>query len=231
MVLLVFAFIILAITYQNYFIKMKKNESDLLLRTALKVERQERQRISADMHDSLLSDLSAVKVYLAIVKKNGIEDCYEEIKQGVDQAIESARQISSKLIPPLLESQGLIASLKDYFQKLSLKTNIAFSVFDNDYLNISMSKKYEIFRILQEMATNMLKHGKPSKCEITLKTLNTDLEIHIIDDGVSYDFDQSLKLSTGFGLKNITSRLKILDGFIKKQESKSGNYYIIYIKI
>lgn len=231
MVLLVFAFVILAITYQNFFIRMKKKESDLLLKTALKVERQERQRIAADIHDGLLSDLSAVNVYLTIVKKNGIEDCYDDIKEGVDQAIESARQISSKLIPPLLESHGLIISLENYFQKLSLKTNIDFLVLHNDYLNIPISKKYEVFRILQEISTNMVKHGKPTKCQISLNTLNANLEIHVIDDGLMFDFNDSLKQSSGSGLKNIASRLKILDGTIKKQEAVSGNYYILYIKI
>ena len=231
MVLLALAFIIITLSYQNRFFKMKKNESDLLLKTSLDIERTERQRLAADMHDSLLSDLNAVKVYLAIVKREGIENCYEEIKDGVDQAIESARHISYNLMPPLLESQGLIATLKDYFKKLTVKTNISFSVVDENYLKIPLQQKYELFRILQEITTNMVKHGKPSKCQILFNTSNDTLAIHITDDGLPFDFHKCIQLSTGSGLKNITSRLQLLEAVLQRIEKQSENHYVIFLKI
>ena len=231
MVSLVLAFVIIALTYQNRFFKMKKDESDLLLKTALEIERNQRQRLAADMHDSLLSDLNAVKIYLAIVKRDGIENCYDEIKDGVDQALESARQISYNLMPPLLESQGLILTLKAYFKKLSAKTNISFSVVDQNHLKIPLSTKYELFRILQECTTNMIKHGKPNKCEITFNSLNEDLAIHIKDNGLPFDFEHSIKLSTGSGLRNIASRLQLLDAVLQKQGTQIENHYVIFLKI
>ena len=231
MVLLVLAFIIITLTYQNRFFKMKKNESDLLLKTSLEIESNERQRLAADMHDSLLSDLNAVKVYLAIVKREGIENCYEEIKDGVDQALESARQISYNLMPPLLESQGLIVTLKDYFKKLSAKTSIDFSVIDKNHLKIPLSKKYELFRVLQEITTNMIKYGKSTKCEITFNSLNDELAIHIIDNGVSFDFYQALELSKGSGLRNIASRLRMLEAVLQRLVKHFGNHYVIFLKI
>ena len=228
MVSLVLGFVILALTYQNHFFRMKKNEIDLLLKASLESEREERQRIAADMHDSILADLNAVNVYLSIVKNEGITDCYDELKLGIEQAIASTRQVSYKLMPPLLESLGLAVSVKDYFEKLTLKTNIEFIVAGDNALKIPLSKEYELFRVLQEITTNIIKHGKATHCQIAFDA--ESLSISIIDDGLPFDFDGSLKLSKGSGLKNITGRLRMIEAVLQRKEAISGNHYVVTIK-
>ena len=97
-VILVLVLLSLAVFYQTYVMKMKRKEAELLLKTALESENQERKRIAADIHDGVSGDLNAIRNFLAVLH-NSEEDVekkhlFEEIKQGVEAALENTRLVS-----------------------------------------------------------------------------------------------------------------------------------------
>lgn len=233
MLFLAFGLISLVLFYQNYFSKMKRKEAEQLLRVSLDSEKNERKRIAADLHDSVAADLSAIKNYLVLLQKtNDIKDIagFGEIKESVDNALENTRLISYKLMPPLLETFGLVAAVQDSFERLNHKTAIPFILRSEKAPSLSTNVSYELFRIIQEFTTNMIKYGKVSVCHVNISESDSSIFIEIRDDGKKYNFMESLKASKGSGLQNINSRLKVINADLAQQETVEGNHFIITLK-
>jgi signal transduction histidine kinase len=235
MLFFAFGLVFLVLFYQNYFIKMKRREAELLLQSSLESEKKERIRIAADLHDGVSGDLNAIRNYLSVLqrgeKDEEKQELFSEIKEGIEAALENTRQVSYKLMPPLLELAGFKVALEDYFERLSTNSKIAFEIVCNtgtpDFTN---EIAYELFRVVQELTTNMIKYGEVTHCFVVLSSSDKEHSIEIIDNGTPFDFFTSLKTSKGSGLKNISSRLKVTGAILKQQETPKGNHYIITLK-
>jgi len=233
----IFCLIFLVLFYKNYFFRMKQKETELLLKTSLESEKNERQRIAADLHDSVSSDLSAIRNYLTIILRGEKDETramlFQELKEGVEVAIENTRQVSYKLMPPLLDQLGFELALEDYLNKLSKKTGLSFELISkkDSSFKSTPSVSYELFRIIQEFTTNMLKYGSITKCQVILNVNNKVGCLEIIDDGIPYNFQESLSESKGTGLRNINSRLKIIGAKFIQKEVVHGNHFIVSISI
>lgn len=235
-VMLFFAFILifLVLFYKNYFFRMKQQEIELLLKASLESEKKERERIAADLHDSVSSDLSAIRNFLALILKTEEDEerkaVFNELKLGVEHSIENTRLISYKLAPPLLDKFGFVIALEDYFTNLTKKTNCDFSIqCSNDFICLTEHEAYELFRVVQEFTTNMLKYGSITTCLVVLYVNDTLGYIEVIDDGVSFNFEKQLATSEGTGLKNINSRLKVIGAILLQREVLQGNHFVISI--
>jgi signal transduction histidine kinase len=234
MLFLAFGLIFLVLFYQNYFTRMKRKEAEQLLLVSLESEKNERQRIAADLHDSVSGDLVAIRNYLSIMKKNDngeIEgSVIDELREGIENALENTRQVSYKLMPPLLDSFGLAAAVTDYYERLAQKTGISFVVETNDEGEPKPEIAYELFRVIQEFTTNMLKYGEIANCRVSMSTQKDQFVIEIIDDGRPFHFHNAMEQSTGMGLKNISTRLKVIGAVLTQREQLSGNHFIIILK-
>ena len=234
-VLLVLIVLFLAVFYQTYVMKMKRKEAELLLKTSLESEKQERKRIAADIHDGVSGDLNAIRNFLSVLYKTETSEekkaLYDDIKTGVEAAIENTRLVSYKLMPPLLETSGFLVALEDYFTRLNSKTTAKFFITtDLDTVDLSNEISYELFRVIQELTTNMIKYGSISKCEIQILKDSLGYSICIVDDGIPFNFKEMYVLSKGTGLKNISSRLKVIDAIFKQNQCVLGNEFVISVK-
>ncbi|TGD58249.1 sensor histidine kinase [Flavobacterium humi] len=235
MLLFAFGILFLVLFYQNYFIKMKRREAELLLKASLESEKQERVRIAADLHDGVSGDLNAIRNYLSILQRNEQDTekkaLFAEIKSGVEAALENTRQVSYKLMPPLLELAGFTAALQDYFERLTLNSKIQFEVnCTTDAPEIFQQTGYELLRIVQELTTNMIKHGAITHCHVAISSSNEEYRLEITDDGTPFDFKGQLAVATGSGLKNISSRLKVIGARMEQKEAPKGNHFTITLK-
>ena len=225
----------MALFYKNYFAKMKQKEAELLLKTALETEKSERERIAADLHDGVSGDLNAVRNFIAILNRKEIskedKNFYNIILEGVENALESTRNISYKLMPPLLHTMGFISAIKDYLERLTIQTSINYNIITHsDFSNLDTNYSYELYRVIQELTTNQMKYGHLTYCQITLSEISENYIVTIEDDGIEFSFQDSLQTSKGSGLKNIQSRLKVLGASIQQEPKVLGNIYIISIK-
>lgn len=230
--LLVLFVLFLAVFYQTNMMKVKRKEAELLLKTSLESEKTERKRIAADIHDGVSGDLNAIRNFLSVLYKTEQDEekkiLFEEIKSGVEAALENTRLVSYKLMPPLLESSGFIVALQDYFDRINKKTAACFSVkTEIAYLDISNEISYELFRIIQEFTTNMIKYGNITKCNIGITFDQGVYSITISDDGIPYNFKELYSDSKGTGLKNINSRLKVIEAVFKQNNVNVGNQFLI----
>lgn len=235
MICLAFGLLLMALFYQNYVVKMKRKEADSLLKIALESEKNERKRIAADLHDSVQGDLNATRNFLVLIEKSKLppqeSELVLEARRAIEKVTENTRLISKKLMPPLLESSGIIAALKDYFEDLRKVYMVEFIVKSalNDF-TLPINKEYELFRVIQEFTQNMLKHGNITQCVVSFNVENSKTFIEIIDDGLSYDFKTSYVKSKGSGLRNIQSRLNSIDAQLTQKETVLGNHLVIHLK-
>lgn len=234
MVSLVFGMLFLVLFYQNHFSKMKRKEAESLLQIALESEQKERQRIAADLHDGVSSDLTGIRNYIVLLSRkehdNDKKILFADLQVGVENAIENTRLISYQLMPPLLEEYGFVIAITDYFEQLAKNNNLVFNVICKDvHLNIVASKQYELFRIVQEFCTNMIKYGQIATCTLVLYQIENSFFLELIDDGVGFNFKNVLQSSKGAGLKNITSRIKFIGGVLEQREVVVGNHFIFQI--
>lgn len=235
-VILVLLLLFLAVFYQTYVMKMKRKEAELLLKTSLESEKQERKRIAADIHDGVSGDLNAIRNFLSVLYKNETSQekkaLYDDIKIGVEAAIENTRLVSYKLMPPLLETSGFLITLQDYFSRLNSKTPAHFTInTKEESIDLPNEMAYELFRVVQELTTNMIKYGNVKSCEITIKQEGNNYIFFIKDDGIPFNFKEMYLISKGTGLKNISSRLKVIDAIFKQNQPILGNEFVISVKI
>lgn len=234
MLFLAFGLLFMVMFYQKHFAKIKQKEAELLLKTALESEKKERQRIAKDLHDSVQGDLNAIRNYFLLLSRKISDEenkeLLEETKTALEQTIENTRLISFKLIPPLLETRGFSVAVQDYFETLTKSTGKKF-IF-KQYLSefvVSVETGYELFRVIQEFTSNMLKYGDVTECKILLNENKEGIVLEIKDDGIVFDFKTSYSHSKGSGLYNIQSRLKSINAKLVQSEVVNGNQFVIYL--
>jgi signal transduction histidine kinase len=234
MLLLAIGFLFITFIYHKKTSSIKQKESENLLRATLETEKNERHRIASDFHDSVSGDLSAIRNFINILyqKESNNQDkpVLNEIKHSLDIMMTNVKHINYNLMPPLLDSLGFLPALKDFADRTQRLNNIKISTqFRISKLNITTSTAYQLFRILQEITSNALKHNEVSQISFEVCRRSDDVIIEITDDGHAFNFFKNLKQSRGLGLKNILSRINNINAVLEQVEATNGNKLIIKI--
>jgi two-component system NarL family sensor kinase len=246
MLFLTIALIVFIIFHQRrvirYQLKMQDMEAEqqkLLLRASIKLQEEERQRIAADLHDDAGPLLATARLYLNenlvnLEKAAQLQSIFNA-KQIIDEAIQLIRNISHSLMPPTLKNFGLESAVNDFFQKIngsgSLNVNCKF----HDYkVRLKTEKELIVFRVIQELINNILKHSNSSFIHLTQQNGENNMIIRLHHDGRGLSQEDFIKLNksnVGLGLKNIQSRLKVIHGDILFEQDSSQSFYKVTIDI
>lgn len=195
----------------------EKETEKLIIRTIVDTQEKERIRFAKDIHDSLGQQLSAIKFYIGTsldsVKDEKQRQILIKSNDALVKALADMRSICFNLMPKTLENFGLEQSIKELCNYPVLKENVTFRVHtDSDFPTLSKNMEIAIFRIVQEFINNSVKHGKAGIIDIRLLVnKNGNITIHLQDDGLGFDTVKAKKAS-GFGLKNMLSRISSYDG-------------------
>ncbi|WP_207492458.1 sensor histidine kinase [Aridibaculum aurantiacum] len=246
MLLLTIALIVFIIFHQRrvirFQLKMQQMEAEqqkVLLRASIKLQEEERQRIAADLHDDAGPLLATARLYLTenLVNQDKSQQLQSifSAKQIIDETIQLIRNISHSLMPPTLKNFGLESAVNDFFQKIngsgSLNVNCRF----HDYkIRLRPEKELIVFRIIQELINNILKHSNSSFIHLTQHKGEENMLIRLHHDGrglTQDDFERLSKSNVGLGLKNIQSRLKVIHGDILYEEDTSQSFFKVTIDI
>jgi two-component system NarL family sensor kinase len=227
------------IRYQLRLQRMEHDQQKLLLNASIRLQEEERQRIAADLHDDAGPLLATARLYLNenlvnLDKTTQLQSIYNA-KQIIDDTIQLIRNISHSLMPPTLKNFGLESAVNDLFQKISGSGSMNASSRFHDYRErLQAENELIIFRVIQELVNNILKHSNASFIHLTQNTSGAKFFIRLHHDGrgiTQNDFVKLNKSNVGLGLKNIQSRLKVLHGKIFFEKDMSQTYYKVTIEL
>ena len=138
-------------------------------------------------------------------------------------------------MPPTLKNFGLESAINDLFQKISGSGTVNASQRFHDYKDrLKPEKELLVFRIVQELINNILKHSNSSFIHLTQNVHADKFYLRIHHDGrgiVQSDFEKLNKSNIGLGLKNIGSRIRLLQGEILFEKDISQTYYKVTIEV
>ncbi|MCC6411089.1 MAG: sensor histidine kinase [Saprospiraceae bacterium] len=197
-----------------------------LVQKNLLTQEEERQRIASNLHDDIGSKLGVL--HLTFHRLNRMpagsteqSEMFGEIDQLIATTLNSVRRISHELLPPTLEDFGLIEALKELIEPIHKSSGIDIRFestlekgdFDNPQTELNL------FRVVQEMLNNSIKHAAATHILIEMGTEGTNKYLLYRDNGRG--FDQDAVQRRGLGLKNLESRARII-GAQTTFQSKPG---------
>lgn len=199
-------------------IKELETEKQLAATEAvLKGEEQERSRLAKDLHDGLGGLLSGIKFSFQTMKGNLIltpenARLFERSLDMLDTSIMEMRRVAHNLMPENLIKFGLDAALKDFCEDINQS-----GVIDLRYISIGIegneidqTTAVSIYRIIQELVNNILKHADAKTALVQLTKNSNLILLDVEDDGKGFEHSKML-LGKGIGWSNIKSRLEYLN--------------------
>ena len=207
-----------------------------ILNAIIETEEKNKERFAKDLHDGLGTLLSSINIYISLMKTGKIsQDETNEIldytKGLIDEAILNTKEITNNLRPNIINSFGLTTSVKSFCDKIN-DTGLIKISFNSNIENNILDKDIEValFRIINELINNTLKHASANNVSIELLFAKRLLSLIYKDDGIGFDVESVIneKVPKGMGLSNVMSRVKAVDG---KCEITSAKDKGIQVKI
>jgi signal transduction histidine kinase len=218
---------------------MESEQQKILLKASIKLQEEERQRIAADLHDDAGPLLATARLYLTenlveLDKASQIQSIFSA-KEIIDEAIQLVRNISHSLMPPTLKNFGLESAVNDFFQKINGAGAINVNCRFHDYkTRLKPEKELIVFRVIQELINNILKHSNASFIHLTQHNGEDNIIIRLHHDGKGLTHEDFIKMSksnVGLGLINIQSRLNVIYGDILFEQDSSQSFFKATIDI
>jgi PAS domain S-box-containing protein len=201
----------------------------------------EKQAFGEDLHDGISQILSAEAMYIDILIENN-EDRLDDkakflmkIKELNISALKDVRNIAHGLIANQLKEGGLLKAIEHICIDFNNSRDINFNLTHKGLVEADFAKevKTNIYRIIQEISTNTLRHSSAKKATIKMSKVGKDsLKLIIKDNGVGLDLEKMNKDNWGAGLKNIERRVTLLKGVLKlDSEPNKGTCYTITVPL
>lgn len=194
----------------------------------------ERARIAADLHDDLGPVLSVVKFQIDHVEQLQADEKLELVKASkqLDELITRMREVANDLMPSALHRKGLVSAVSEFVRTASAAHDIPIDFLAVEGLVISEEKSINIYRVMQEVIHNSIKHAKAGRIEVVFTLQTNFLKITCRDNGLGFDHAIALKSGDGIGLRSIRNRTEIMGGHMEvASKAGKGTVYIFEIPI
>ncbi|MBN8856130.1 MAG: sensor histidine kinase [Sphingobacteriales bacterium] len=202
----------------------------------LKGEEQERTRLSKDLHDGLGGMLSGIKYSFQTMKGNLVmtsenAQVFERSMDMLDSSIKEMRRVAHNMMPEALVKFGLDIALQDFCQGINQSgaLQVNYQSIGIDKVDIEQTTAITIYRIVQELINNTMKHASAKTAIIQLSAIDNGIGITVEDDGKGFN-PAILERSGGMGWSNIRSRIEYLKGKVDVQ-SERGKGASVHIEL
>ena len=194
-----------------------------MLNAAILTQEKERKRIARDLHDDISSKINIISLNSHFLNEKNLSE--KEIKQITSNIIdvsakvlESTRRIAHDLLPPTFEEFGIHIAIEELCVNYS-KQNTLVIDYKNEYKQVIFDEidkinHLHLFRILQELVNNSVKHGNATKINIEFIKKHNNRQLLYKDNGVGFDTSHKF-IKKGLGMNNIESRVAFLNGKYK----------------
>lgn len=199
-----------------------------LLKSSIHAQEAERKRVATDLHDGIGSLLSAVRLYVLQLSPQKTQGDYEELlnetKAMLDTAIRQTREISHNLLPTTLDRFGVIQAVEDHCKRIHKLNGIEVAFNYNQEHHFSKQQDLALYRIIQELINNTLKHAEASSIRIKFSILPGQINLSYQDNGKGFPQKEDTQSASGLGLKSIESRVNLLNGKMHIDASKAKGF-------
>lgn len=215
--------------------QLRKDQKIQATASIIKGQEEERHRLAKDLHDGLGGMLSGLKYTLNNMGENVIltgqnVETFQGALKMLDQAISELRKVSHNMMPESLMRFGLDETLKDYVGRLNASLPMKIHYQSYHYHKSDQALEINIYRILQEIINNAIKHAEASDLFIQLDYKDGNINITAEDNGKGFDPKDNSQCN-GIGLKNITNRVEYMNGTIEIHSALGrGTLIVIEIK-
>lgn len=191
----------------------------------LKVQEDERKRISRELHDETGQSLMVIRLYLGMLEKSltgrTAKAKVRETVTVVDRTIEGIRRIIGRLSPLVLQELGLIAAIRKEAKDLAKSTGVKARVaIGEDVGRLAPEVEAAIYRVVQEALHNVAKHSQAKAVNIQMSRDDGKVALFVEDDGVGITKPQGKTERQTFGLAGIRERIGMLGGKVRVVSSK-----------
>lgn len=205
-----------------------------LLQSTIITQEEERKRIAQDLHDAISSKLNVVSLNANILGEKDISSAEankigESIYKVTSTVLENSRRIAHDLLPPTLDKFGLQAALEELCEELidTQKFNLTYKI-DYPLEFLEPNAELHIFRIVQELMNNSIKHSEANDLNLTVITEENLLSLQYQDNGKGFQMD-AMRAAKGLGMSGIEHRAIILEADLTI-DSSPGNGILINLK-
>lgn len=195
-----------------------KRSNDMSKETKEEILENERHRLARELHDSVSQQLFAAAMMLSALtqQKDRLPEEHAKQLSMVEQIIgESQTEMRALLLhlrPVQLDGKTLKQGVEQLLKELRSKINTTIK-FEIEEVSMNQGIEDHLFRIAQELLSNVLRHAKAQELEVYLKKTNETVQLRVVDDGKGFDMTQ--KKSGSYGLKNIQERISGIGGYVK----------------
>ncbi|MCX8056951.1 MAG: sensor histidine kinase [Ignavibacteria bacterium] len=222
-------------SFKNGTSEIDENELRLFAIHLQNVREEERAKIARELHDEIGQLLTILKLDLQSILTNPLpKEINDRLKNSLtilDETINITRKIISELRLAILDHLGLVSAIEHLIEEFKEKTKIVVHAELDHNIKLNQTDAVHLFRICQELLTNVRKHSNANLVKLELKKENEKLKIKISDNGRGFD-PSCLKTNTGFGLLGIRERVYILNGEFNLETSEGkGTSITILIPI
>jgi len=219
---------------QRQMSQLKEQQQNQLIESAVRSEEGERHRIAEMLHDEVGALLSSSRIFLVEMNTKNLSENdkqdHGKVKEMIDESIQKVRSISHNLHSTILKEFGLNEAIRHFMKKVTGGTPLNSTVeLDEEYQIANAETDLAVYRIIQELVNNLIKHAHPRLINIT-SSLNENLlqfNIQHNGNGLSQEQFEELRFKpVGLGLKNIQNRIILLKGTIFFSRLTNGEYAI-----
>lgn len=199
---------------QNKLSKALLEEQTLRLKAVIETQETERRRIAEELHDGVGQMLCVAKMNVSVLREEpeAENDLWDNLENIIDQSVSEVRNVSHAMMPSVLMKVGLKAALNEYIEQLNASKQIRVELICNNFdIRLDANSEVSVYRIIQELLSNAIKHGKAQRAWVNLDDSDGNLKVSVKDNGRGFNIDK-LQTNSGNGWYNINSRISLLGG-------------------
>lgn len=213
-----------SIRRRHNYLEVINSHQQRLIDSEIQTQERERKRIAKDLHDGVGTSLSSIKLLIGdsmSLKENERQKRTQEINDNLTEVIADIKRIVYDLHPPALERYGLQVGLKNLTEKINNYGGLSVLYDYYGQRDVSPAVSITIYRIIQELINNTIKHAKATEIRIHVNQFEDEINIMYEDNGVGMVGSRF----TGLGLHNIESRIRSLQGRMSWESNHKGTFY------
>ena len=218
------------------------NERKILSKRLIDLLEKDRNEIAMELHDHIGQTLTSLKMNLEMIRgqikpvDTELESQISDAEKKAIQALKDIRSVSHGLRPPVIDTLGLVSSLRELFNETQHHTDFEIQFFSRGIPErLEAGKELAIYRIVQEALTNIIKHARARNVFVNMVKKDEKLSLSVEDDGVGFDLEKAMKATIRkgpLGLLIMRERAEQLGGdFTVESQIGKGTQLLVEIPV